>query len=430
MRAPRLDRLFAAAALAFVALHGGDAVAAPTQRLNTVLVICDDLGVGDLGCYDAKDNPTPLLDRFAEQGLIHRRFYTSCPSCSPSRAALLTGRDARGVGVQRVLMGSNKHALSPDAVTLGDLYKKAGYNTGYIGKWHLGYGDDHDPLNYGFDSFFGHRGGMMDYFKHTDKTQGYAYDLWRDREPAQVEGYSTALFADASTRFIDQNSDSPFFLYVSLNAPHWDNDGAVPAPREYAEQLGENPTNRESYVGAMRAVDECVRGIVDRLEQHQLLDRTVFIFTSDQGAWSPTGGSNGPLRGSKGRTAYLEGGLRIPFILYWPGREEQTKQIDKPANLIDVLPTLAEHLDLGGEPPGCEGVDLFSDETRPLYAFHDNTDVVHYQGWKYIERPGGDRQLYHLEADPHEDTNLFEARPQKARELAELIARHRETFMD
>jgi len=407
------------------AMLGNPLWAESSTKKNVVLIICDDLGVGDVGCYYAKDNPTPFLDKLSKSGLVHKRFYTTVPSCSPSRAALLTGKDARVVGVNRVLMGTNKHALSKSALTLGGLFKNNGYETGYIGKWHLGYGEDHDPLNYGFDYFFGHRGGKIDYFKYTDSAQKYKYDLWENKTPAQADGYCTTKFSQKSAQFIADHANTPFFLYVSLNAPHWDNEMNVPAPKEYMATLGPNPTKREIYVGAMRAIDDCVKEITETLRQGNLIDNTIFIFTSDQGAWQLAGGSNGPLRGFKGNNSFLEGGMRIPFIMRWPGREEATKRISKPANLLDVFPTLAANLDLKYDAGGCYGSDLFSPERRPIYAFTNNKNMIHHEEWKYVEVDNKQRYLFNLANDPFEKKNLITAESAKAAEFARLLAKYK-----
>ena len=406
-----------------------DGSAVPSPKMNTVLIICDDLGVGDLGCYYAKDNPTPSLDKLAESGLVHGSFYTSSPSCSPARASLLTGMDARTVNVDRVLMNSNKHALyrSPTGkgpgITLGNLFKNNGYKTGYIGKWHLGYGEDFDPLNYGFDYFFGHRGGKIDYFEYTDSTQKFKYDLWENRTTAKTQQYATHEFAHRSTEFIEEHADAPFFLYVSLNAPHWDNKGKVPAPKEYMASLGPNPATRDIYVGAMRAIDDCVKEIAETLNEHELMDNTVLVFTSDQGAWQKTGGLNGPLRGFKGQTAVFEGGLRIPYIMLWPGREDGLKAISKSANLMDVLPTLADGLNLPYEAGAYQGIDLFSPKTRTLYAYHGSKSVIHHKGWKYIDEKK-QRYLFDLAHDPFEEKNLIDTKPEKAQELLRLLTKY------
>ena len=399
--------------------------AEPSAKMNTVLIICDDLGVGDVGCYYAKDNPTPFLDKLAASGLVHNRFYTYTPSCSPSRATLLTGKDARTVGVDRVLMGSNKHSLEKSSTTLGELFKRNGFKTGFIGKWHLGYGEDHDPLNHGFDYFFGHRGGKIDYYKYTDSAQKYEYDLWENRTPAYVDEYCTTEFANRSAHFIAQNALSPFFLYVSLNAPHWDNNGSVPAPKEYMATLGPNPTPREIYVGAMKAIDDCVKTIIEKLRQHKLMDNTVFIFTSDQGAWLKAGGSNGPLRGGKAEPGLFEGALRIPYIMLWPGRNDELKAITKPADLSDVFPTLAANMGFRTDLGHYMGQDLFSPDERPIYFYSSRLGVQH-EGWKlYLsKKPNGPMSLFNLANDPFEKNNLIKQAPERGQELLQLLTEY------
>jgi len=211
-----------------------------------------------------------------------------------------------------------------------------------------------------------------------------------------------------------------------LNAPHWDNEMNVPAPKEYMATLGPNPTKREIYLGALRAIDDCVKEISETLKKHKLLENTVFIFTSDQGAWQPTAGSNGPLRGFKGNYAFYEGGLRIPFIMLWPGKEKALKAISKPANLLDVFPTLATNLNFKYNPEQHPGKDLFSPEERTLFAFHGfGKNMIHHKGWKFAEIDDK-KYLFHLEEDPYEKKNLINSHPEKAKMFTNLLNQYKE----
>ena len=189
---------------------------APPAKPNVIVILADDLGYGDVVCFGCKDIPTPAIDSIAKEGMAFRQNYAYCV-CSPTRAALATGRYAERSGINTVLMGHSFPAFGK-AHTLAESLKDAGYHTGLVGKWHLGYEGAVLPTRMGFDEFFGHLGGKIDYFKHTDETQGGRHDLWEGEKKVFKEGYSTELFTERALKFIDDNAKRPFYLQIAANS--------------------------------------------------------------------------------------------------------------------------------------------------------------------------------------------------------------------
>jgi arylsulfatase A-like enzyme len=324
--------------------------AAPAPVPNVVLLFADDLGYGDLGCYGGR-NPTPRLDRLAAEGLRFTDFYVAQAVCSASRAALLTGCYPNRIGIAGALGPGSRVGIAPGETTLSELLRSRGYATGIFGKWHLGHREASLPTNHGFDAYFG---------------LPYSNDMW-PRHPTQrfpdlplVEG--TAIIArnpdqrgltEWSTReavkFIDANRDRPFFLYVPYSMPH------VPL---HASAAFEGSTGLGLYADVIAELDDSVGRILDALDGHGLRERTLVIFTSDNGPWLSYGdhaGSTGGLREGKGTT--FEGGVRVPCVVRWPGVVASGSVCREPAMTIDWLPTIARAA--GAESPaGIDGRDI------------------------------------------------------------------------
>ena len=315
-------------------------VAAAAKRPNVVLIVADDLGYGDLGCYGSRDLSTPAIDRLAAQGVRLTQFYANAPECTPTRAALLTGRYQHRIGGLECAIGvgnegrydeakwlSDRHRLGlpSDTPTVGSILNHAGYETACIGKWHLGYDEPFHPLNHGFTRYFGPLGGGVDYFFHTEPkgeflgTELPGERLFQDdRSDADFSGtYLTELLSERAASWIaGRSSSKPFFLYLPYTAPHSPYQG--PSDRGHSPMTAGrwNQGSRDVYREMVSALDTGVGLVLKTLETVGLADNTLVIFLSDNGPAKY--GDSGGYRGGKGNV--YEGGIRVPCVIRWPGR--------------------------------------------------------------------------------------------------------------
>lgn len=388
-------------------------------RPNIVLIVADDLGYGDLGCFGCKDIPTPNIDSLARDGMKLTQAY-AYPVCSPTRAALMTGRYAEHVGINTVLMGHSAPKFG-NATILAKMLHESGYVTGIFGKWHLGYDGNVTPTRMGFDEFFGHLGGKIDYFKHTDATQKGKHDLWEGEKEVFREGYSTDLFTERARQFIRDHAAKPFFLYLPYNAPHFAiKNGDYQAPDTYLKRFGvtgDPKGTRGGYAAMVSCLDDGIGRVLEELKAQKLEEKTLVIFISDNGA--ENAGSNAPLSGGKHSTK--EGGIRVPWLARWPGVIPPGSVRKDVVHVIDLAPTLLSVS--GAKPPSnsqFDGIDIGSAfigkeavPERPLF-FHK--DTVRQGKWKLR---GG--KLYDLEADPGEKSDLAAKHPDVCEQLAKQL---------
>lgn len=418
------------------------AVAAAEDRPNFLVIVADDLGYGDLGCYGAKDLATPHLDRLASSGIRFTRHYANCPVCSPTRASLLTGRypELAGVpGVIRTHADDNWGWLDPDVKLLPAALREVGYRSIAIGKWHLGLEPDDHPLARGFDRFHGFLGDMMDdYFHHRRHDVNYMRD---DRETIDPEGHATDLFTDwaiEELRAASNSPDQPFLLYLAYNAPHT----PIQPPEDWsARRQAAHPelSDRRNRLAALiEHLDDGVGRVLATLEETGLAQHTVVVFVSDNGGQTGVGADNGELRAGKG-TMY-EGGIRVPAIVAWPGRIAPGES-DRIWLSMDVYPTLFElagaatpnRLDGRSFAPSLLGEEQ-PPEVRDLYwvrreggeAYMGQTIWAARRGdWKLLQnKPFEPFQLFHLGDDPAEEHDLAESEPQVRRELSAALRAH------
>jgi arylsulfatase A-like enzyme len=292
------------------------------SKPNILLIITDDVGYGDLGSYGAPDIKTPNIDSLAKAGTRFTQFYANASSCTPTRAGLITGRYQQRVLLERPLGHAStedgKLGLPANGRTLPQLLKNAGYSTGLLGKWHLGYLPQFSPLAHGFDSFFGFKAGYTDYWEHIDN--GGEPDLFENDTPVTVNGYMTDLITQHAVAFIDQHAAGPFFLEVAYNAAHWpyqdpDHPSKAAGNGRHMMPWDENTNTRADYVKIMERADEGVGKILAALDQRKLAGNTLVIFTNDNGGeWLAR---NAPFFDRK--FSLFEGGIRVPAILRWPG---------------------------------------------------------------------------------------------------------------
>ncbi len=323
-------------------------LSAGTKRPNVIVILTDDQGSIDLNCYGAKDLATPNLDRLAERGTRFTQFYVGAPVCSPSRAALLTGRYPQRASVPGNMPSHPGHDGMPtEQVTMAEMMKQAGYVTGHVGKWHLGYSPKTMPNGQGFDSSFGHMGGCIDNYSHFfywDPPN--RHDLWRDGQEVWRDGeFFGDLMVEECKCFIDDNRDQPFFLYWAINMPHYPLQGT----EKWRQHYKDLDAPRRMYAAFVSTTDEMIGEVITHLENKGLRENTLIIYLSDHGHSTESrtfggGGNSGPYRGHK--FTLWEGGIRVPCIVSWPGHVPQGAKRNQVAISIDWLPTIAHFCDV------------------------------------------------------------------------------------
>lgn len=400
------------------------------QKPNIVLIMADDLGYGDLGCYGNEVNPTPHIDALASGGLRFRDFHAAGPMCSPTRAATLTGLYQQRFGGEfdTALGSRDQLGLPHAAVTIAELLKPLGYAAACFGKWHLGYRPPLLPTNQGFDLFRGLGSGDGDFHTHIDRAGNE--DWWHNNQLEMVEGYTTDLLTRYSIEFIETHRESPFFLYVPHLAIHFPWQGPndpghrVKGTNYDDDKWGIIPdrSNVAPHVKAMiESLDESVGKIIETLTKLQLADNTLVIFTSDNGGYITYGqdfksiSSNGVLRGQK--TELYEGGHRVPAIISLPGKIKPSVT-DATVHSIDILPTIAALTGIGRDNFTTDGIDLLplllggqELPERSLYWRARSQSAVRSGPWKLF-RNDQRTELYNLNDDPGEQIDLATQHPQ------------------
>ena len=422
--------------------RGAPGAEGPARKPNIILILTDDQGWADLGCYGCRDIATPHIDALAAAGIRLTSEYSAAPVCSPSRAALLTGRIPSRAGIpSNVAAGWNVVGLKAEMPTVAEILKRQGYATAIFGKWHQGTAPQSRPNAKGFDEFFGFLHGCVGYYDHVFRWSGPpVHDLWRNGEEVHEDGkYLTDLITREALRFIGEHPDKPFFLYLPFNAPHY----PMEAPKEWLDKYASLPQNRRPYAAQISCVDDAVGQIVARLGQLGLTNDTLLFFMSDNGPSDevrtkldpagPMPGSAGPLRGTKFQ--YFEGGIRMPFIAAWPGHIKAGQVSDELAIHMDVLPTAAVAAG-AAVPPGIDGLSLWPIFRGAASAhdalYWDVPPIVRRGRWKLhlpftkasekkaAEKQASEPLLFDLQADPGEEKNLAAAQPDLVKELTEL----------
>jgi arylsulfatase A len=396
------------------------------QKPNIILILADDLGYGDVGCYGGTHIHTPCLDAMAQGGLRFTDFHSNGAVCSPTRAALMTGRYQQRAGIEGVISAAKHRQVGMDTseTTFANVLKEAGYATALFGKWHLGYAPEFNPLHQGFDTFRGFVSGNVDYFSHIDQV-GYE-DWWQDRQLKNEEGYTTDLVTQHGLHFIETHQNQPFCLYLAHECPHYPYQG--PNDKGYRTtsntQPGQGPRQDQdvAYAEMMSAMDRGIGAIVEKVQALNLAHNTFIFFCSDNGPTGP--GSAGPLRGGKGTT--WEGGHRVPAIAYWPGVIEAGVTTHQTALGMDLFPTFASLAHAPVHRP-LDGVDLspvLKGENdlplRTLFWRHGKRKAVRYEQWKWVESTE-DSGLFNLSDDLGEQNDLSQQMPDKTKEMRRLF---------
>ncbi len=408
------------------------------RKPNIVLILADDLGYGDIGCYGSKINNTPNLDALAAGGMRFTDFHSNGPMCSPTRAATLTGRYQQRAGIEGVLSVKSNYdtGMSLNEVTFAEVLKKQGYATGCFGKWHLSYKPILNPIRHGFDTYRGFLAGGSDYHSHINRSG--QPDWWKDDKLEAEEGYSTDLLTKHAVEFIKQNKDKPFCVYLPHQAVHFpfqgpddEADRAVGgnywSKAKYGRRYDDIEDRKKAYKEMIESMDESTGRIVDTIKELGLEKDTLVFFTSDNGAYKWVG-SNLPCRGQK--TDLWEGGHRVPTIAYWPGKIKPGTVTEQTTMTMDLFPTIADMADATiPEDLKLDGVNLMPllmDEKklpeRTLFWRFRKKHAARKGPWKYLVK-GENEQLYNLDDDIGETNDLAESKPDMVQALrAEYLA--------
>lgn len=442
---------------------------------NIVLIVSDDQGYGDLGCFGSEQAVTPHLDQLAEQGLRLTNFYVTWPACTPSRGSLLTGRYPQRHGVFDMIRNEAPdygHRYSPAEyevtferiggmdtreVLLPAMLKPAGYRSGIFGKWDLGSLQRFLPAARGFDRFYGFVNTGIDYFTH----ERYGVpSMFRDNRPTEEDKgtYCTQLFLREALAFLDASSGQPFLLYLPFNAPHGASnlDPSIRAAAQGTEaykslfpelqaqagtqsgtrygkpaKVPNKAARRLEYLAAVAEMDAAIGTVLDYLKAHALAENTVVIFLSDNGGGG--GSDNGDLRGGKGQM--FEGGIRVPALVRWPARLPAGEVREQFCSSLDLLPTLLRMCDI--EPPAdvvLDGYDLLPmlaeniESPRTEMVWQRKEDIAVRQGmWKWVRSQRGSG-LFNLASDLSERHDLSEEHPQQLAELKQVYDSWLETM--
>lgn len=429
---------------------------AQTARPNIVIFLADDMGYRDLACYGCADIRTPHLDRLAQQGVRFTYFYANGAECTPTRAALMTGRYPQRAGGLECAIGTGNVGRYDDAIRLADkgelglpieqisiarLLKDAGYSTALFGKWHLGYDDKFSPKRHGFDDALYCLGGGMDYFHHTEEPPANTHVLRRNEKIEKREGYFTDIITDESIAFLKrQQPGRPFFLYVPFTSPHAPFQGPqdkLPAPLSPESKLWkQDSAPPQVYKAMVESLDQSIGQILATLTDQKVDQNTLVVFMSDNGGTASARPTQ--LRGIKGST--FEGGIRVPCIMRFPGRIAPGITSDIPAMTIDITRSVAKIANVTpGADRALDGIDIVSavaaNESPQRMLFWrarrgDRTNRAVRDGdLKMVSNSKGEVReefLFDLKSDEQEKTNLLDQRPRDAARLRQGLAQWEE----
>ena len=420
------------------------------KRPNFIIFLTDDQGYADLSCMGSQDLRTPHLDRLAGEGIRFTNWCSNSPVCSPSRAALLTGRYPGNAGVRAILAGHRTASGLPSHVpTIATALKKLGYQTAMSGKWHLGVAEASRPQSHGFDHWYGFLAGCIDYYSHIfywgmnvpGPGVNPVHDLWEDNREIWNNGqYFTEAIVEKSLEYLRQmaSTGEPFLLYVPFNAPHY----PMHAPAQYMDRFAHLPWDRQVMAAMIAAVDDGIGRIMQEVNRLGLGENTCTFFTSDNGPSRESrnwldgmldpyyGGSTGKMKGHK--FSLYEGGIRVPGIMHWPGKIPGGQVLDALCASMDIFPTL---LSAAGGNPGAYEVDgrnilpyLQSGQALPerdIFWEMDKQTAMRRGPWKLVlegqlvEGAAAEDAVHlsHLEQDMGERKNLRQEQPALAKQM-------------
>lgn len=405
------------------------------RQPNIVLLFADDAGYADFGFQGSQVMRTPNLDRLAQSGMRFTQAYVSDPTCGPSRAGLMTGRYQQRFGFEENnvpgFMSANSALDGPemgmplDQVTMGDYLQSMNYRTAIFGKWHLGGADRYHPTQRGFDEFYGFRGGARSYFAYKNPPKEALNKLERNfGQFAETEVYLTDALGEETAAFIERNQNQPFFAFLSFNAVHTPMDATEADLAQFPELTGK----RKEVAAMTLAMDRACGIVLDKLKELGLEENTLVVFTNDNGGPTDKNASlNYPLSGTKSN--HLEGGIRVPFLMRWPGKIPANSTYELPVSTMDLLPTF--YAVAGGTElaDNVDGIDLMpyvlgENTERPhpvLFWKKDGRAAMREGDWKFIRFPDRPAELYNIAEDEAEQKNLATKHPQKLQQMYKAV---------
>lgn len=423
--------------------HSSQLTAAPP---NIILIFCDDLGYGDIGCFGSEKHRTPNIDRLAAEGMKLTSFYSTCGVCTPSRSSLMTGCYPRRVNMHEsargewVLFPLARKGLNPDETTVAEVLKTKGYATACIGKWHLGDQKPFLPTEQGFDKYFGIP--YSNDMGSRQRKQNPPLPLLAGNTVIEApvdQNTITRRYTEQAVNFITEHKAGPFFIYLPHTMPH--------NPVHSSDQFRGKSANG-GYGDCVEEIDWSTGEILKTLQKLNIDEQTLVLFTSDNGAASRWGGTNKPLSGFKGST--MEGGMRVPCVVRWPGQIPAGSSFDRVTSTIDLLPTFAEFANAKAPPKsqidGTSLADVMTGKSKEApydafyYYFRDTLQAVRSGPWKlHLAKTVKPRnkpeqqvpaQLYHLEEDIAESRNVIDAHPDVVRKLEAFAEIARKKYGD
>lgn len=408
------------------------------KKPNIVFLFSDDAGYEDFGFQGSDIMITPNLDRLAQQGVKFTQAYVSDSTCGPSRAGLITGRYQQRFGYEEnnvpgymsdvSALDGEDMGLPLSETTMGDYMKSQGYATAFFGKWHLGGTDEMHPMNRGFDTFYGFRGGDRSYFAYPENAPARKQEkTFFDKKLEQGignfkehEGYLTDVLAEQANKFISENKDKPFFVFLSFTAVHT----PIEALSEDLAKFPQLSGVRQQVAAMTLSLDRASGVVIDKLKELGLDENTIIVYTNDNGG--PTdknASSNWPLSGTKSN--HLEGGIRVPFVIKWPGKLPKGKVYDNPVSTLDLLPTFFEAA--GGENyiKPVDGVNLIpfisgEEAGKPhetLFWKKESRAAIRHNDYKLIRFPDRPAELYNIKNDISELENIAAEEPELVKNL-------------
>ncbi|WP_400073116.1 sulfatase [Zobellia russellii] len=407
------------------------------DKPNIVFILSDDAGYADFGFQGSKEFKTPELDKFAKSSVRFTQAYVSAAVCGPSRAGLLTGKYQQKFGFEennvpglmsKSGLTGDDMGLPLDQKTVADYLKEQGYRTALFGKWHQGNADRFHPTKRGFDEFYGFRGGARSYMPYGTENQLKRNEDRLERgfgEYEEYEGYLTDGLADEAILFMERNQKNPFFIYLSFNAVHT----PMEAKEEDLVKVQDLTGKRKTLAAMAIAMDKACGKVLNRIRELGLDKNTLIVFTNDNGGPSDSNeSSNHPLSGTKAN--HLEGGIRVPFLMSWPGKLKPNTVYDNPISTLDLLPTFVTAA--GGnvsDIKGLDGVDLipFLTDTKTgkphetLYWKKEARGAIRHNDWKLVRFPDRPAELYNIKEDISEVNDLATEHPEKVRELYKML---------
>ena len=379
------------------------------SKPNILIILADDAGYSDFGFMGSDEIKTPNLDKLASDGVTFNNAYVSASVCSPSRAGLLTGMYQQRFGHECNLDSDVNNSFDPNQITIAEALQTKGYNTGLIGKWHLGDKNQNHPLNNGFDYFCGFISGARNYFYNpSEEYRNSVRNVVENNSQTKFEGYLTDVLGDKAVNFIDKNhqSNSPFFLFLSFNAPHT----PMQAKKEVLEKFKDNP--RKVYASMMWSMDEAIGSVINELKKNGQYNNTIIYFLSDNGATSSKSSSSPfPFKGWKGNQ--YEGGIKTPMIMTWKNKIKPNTQFNGFISSLDIFKTSLEVSNVDkSSMKNADGKNIMSSlnnktiENEDLFWRKDKMATVRSGNYKLIRLNDTSTVLYNIKKNYYEDLDL------------------------